>query len=323
MRVALAAALALATPFIAEAQARKLATIGELSLQGASFIGPRSSFMNALRDFGWIEGQNLSVERRSAASPEQLPGIAEDLVRLNVDVVVVASAGLARVAQQATKTIPIVTLSAGELEGTGLIASLARPGGNVTGMQIMNPELMSKRIELLKLLIPNLSRLAVLEPAAPTAFITANYFRVISEAARQLGVRVQRVPVRAISDFEPAFAAIARDGNDAVLVIANPLATAGRKEIVSLGAKRRLPIMYENEGGPLAGGLVSYGAVISDMHRRGARYVDRLLKGAKAAELPVEQASVFELIINTKAAREIGLTIPPSLLLRADQVIDR
>ena len=231
IRAALAAVLALAllaTPFIAKAQGRKVATIGELSLQGARFLGPRSSFMNALRDLGWIEGQNLSVERRSATSPEQLPRVVEDLVRLNVDVIVVASAGLANVAQQATKTIPIVTLAAGELEGTGLIASLARPGGNVTGMQIMNPELMSKRIELLKQLIPNLSRLAVLEPAAPTAFITASYFRVIDEAARTLGVRVQRVPVRAISDFEAAFAAIARDGNEAVLVIANPLDTAGR-----------------------------------------------------------------------------------------------
>ena len=156
IRAALAAVLALAllaTPFIAKAQGRKVATIGELSLQGARFLGPRSSFMNALRDLGWIEGQNLSVERRSATSPEQLPRVVEDLVRLNVDVIVVASAGLANVAQQATKTIPIVTLAAGELEGTGLIASLARPGGNVTGMQIMNPELMSKRIELLKQLI--------------------------------------------------------------------------------------------------------------------------------------------------------------------------
>jgi ABC-type uncharacterized transport system substrate-binding protein len=318
---ALSASL-LAVPFTAGAQARKVATIGELSLAGSRFLGPSSPFMVALRELGWTEGQNLSVERRSAPSPEQLPRVAEDLVRLNIDVIVVASAGIANVVQQATKTIPIVTLTAGELEGTGLITSLARPGGNVTGMQIMNPELMSKRVELLKLMIPSLSRLAVLEPAVPTAFVTASYFRVIGEAARKLSLRVQRVTVRAVSEFEPAFATIARDGNEAVLVIANPLATAGLKEIVGLGVKRRLPIMYENQGGPLAGGLVSYGAVIPEMHRRAARYVDRLLRGAKAAELPVEQASVFELIINTKAAAEIGLTIPPALLQRADRIIE-
>lgn len=313
-------------PRIAQAQqAGKIYRIGTFNLAATSqATDPDSPFMQGLRDLGWVEGRNFVIERRLAATPRDLPGLAAELVRLKVDVIVVLSAGLASIAHEATKAIPIVVLSAGVLEGTGLVASLARPGGNVTGMQVASPEMMGKRVEILRELIPTLSRLSILVPMGETGKVIAvgDYLRTIHDAGKALGVQVHRATYRAINELDAAFAAIKANGSQAALVIANPLSFSARKEILGFAQTSHLPMMYEGRvWAATLGGLISYGAVFSEVLRQASTFVDRLFKGAKASELPVEQPTRYELIVNLKAARTLGLTVPQSLLLRADEVI--
>ena len=313
------------SPPVAQAQqAGRVYRLGTFSLATAPSTDANSPFLQGLRDLGWIEGRNLVVERRIAATPKDLPALAAELVRLNVDVIVVLSAGLASIAHESTKTIPIVTLSAGTLEGTGLVASLARPGGNVTGMQVTSPELMGKRIEILRELIPTLSRVTVLVPMGATGSVipVEDYLRPIHDAGKALGVQVHRAPFRAISELDSAFATIKGNGSQAALLIANPLSYSGRKEILALAQASRLPIMYETRVWPASlGGLISYGAALSEVLRQAATFVDRLFRGAKASDLPVEQPTKYELIVNLGTAKAIGLKVPQSILLRADEVI--
>ena len=261
------------------------------------------------------------VPKYAVGNPDRFSAMAADLVQMNVDVIVTPSAGLASLARKATLTTPIIVLAAGELEKTGLIASLRRPGGNVTGIQILSPELMSKRIELLKQLVPNLKRLGVVVPVTPAAIITPHYLEQIAEAARALQIQFHPVEVHSSDQLDAAIATIAPLAQ-AALVIANPLAAANAKAIAEFAAQNRLPTMYEFQFYTLAGGLLSYGSDIVTLHRQAATYVDKILRGANAGDLPVQQPIKFELVMNLKAAKALGLEVPPTLLARADEVVE-
>jgi putative ABC transport system substrate-binding protein len=247
--------------------------------------------------------------------------MAADLVRMKADVIVVTSAGLASLAQQASRTVPIVAATAGELEGTGLISSLRRPGGNVTGTQVLNPELMGKRVELLKQLVPTLARLGVIMPITPAGIITPGYMARIVEAAEAVQIQVRPLEVRHPDEFGAGIARLAQDCQAAV-VISNPLAATNAAAIARFAAEYRLPTMYELRGYTLAGGLLSYGADNLALHRNAAIYVDKILRGANPGDLPVQQPTKFELVINTKTAKALGLTIPDKVLALADEVIE-
>jgi putative ABC transport system substrate-binding protein len=276
-------------------------------------------FLERLRELGYVEGQNIAFEaRHGGGSLEKGPDLAAELVRLKVDVIVVASFPFARAVKQATTTIPIVSISADPV-GTGLAASVARPGGNLTGFSYMTPELSGKRLELLKETVPGLSRVAILwnpdnlhEPPA---------VKQLERAAQALAVELQSVEVRTPSELQAAFTAAGRARADALIVFENPLHVSHRNVIAELATKSRLPTMFEIRSFVEAGGLIAYGPRIVDMWRLAATYVDRILKGAKPADLPIEQPTKFELVINAKTAAALGLTIPQSVLLRADHVI--
>jgi ABC-type uncharacterized transport system substrate-binding protein len=281
-----------------------------------------AEFKNELQRLGWTDGKNVTFEARYPDSSDHALSSATDLIRANVDVIVVNSAGLASIARQVSSTIPIVTAVSGDLEGAGLVASLRRPGGNVTGMQFLAPELMSKQLELLTQLVPNLARVGLIEPITPTAIITSHYYEVIEDAAHAMGIQIHRVPAHGSGEFATALAAMVQAQDQAALVITNPLSAASRNEIVSAAAQNRLPVMYELRLFVAAGGLMSYGANIMDGYRGAAGYVDKILRGAKPGDLPIQQPTKFELIINLKAAKQINLPIPVSLLARADEVIE-
>jgi putative tryptophan/tyrosine transport system substrate-binding protein len=278
------------------------------------------AFRERLRELGYLEGQNIAFEvRHGGGRLEKASELAAELVRLKVDVIVVGSFPLARAVKQATSTIPIVSVSADPV-GTGLAASVARPGGNLTGFSYMTPELSGKRLELLKETVPGLSRVAILwnpdnlhEPPA---------LKQLELAARALAVELQSFEVRTPGELEAAFAAIGRARADALIVFENPLHVSHRSVIAELATKSRLPTMFEIRSFVEAGGLIAYGPRIVDMWRLAATYVDRILKGAKPADLPIEQPTKFELVINLNTARALSLTIPPSLLLRADHAIE-
>ncbi len=279
------------------------------------------AFTQGLRDLGYVEGKNILIERRySEGRFERLPELAAELVRLKVDLIVASAAPEARAAKQATLTIPIVMVAAGEAVEVGLVASLARPGGNVTGLTQMLPELTGKRLELLKEIVPKLSRVAILWNSANPAKVPD--WKGTQVAARTLGIALYPAEVRGPDDFERAFNAMSREKLDALMTLDDPLTTRYRTQIVDFAAKKRLPAVY---GVSLfvadADGLMSYGTHYPDLFRRAAAYVDKILKGAKPADLPIEQPTKFELVINLKTAKALGLTIPPSLLLRADEVI--
>jgi putative tryptophan/tyrosine transport system substrate-binding protein len=281
-----------------------------------------SALSDALRDLGWVEGKNTAFAWKYAVGdPNGFAAMAADLVRMKADVIVVTSAGLALLAQHASRTIPIVVGSAGELEGTGLISSVRRPGGNVTGTQVLNPDLMSKRVELLKELVPNLTRLGVILPITPAAIITPGYMARVVEAAEAAQIQVRSIEVRPSDDFGAAIGGLARDCQ-AFIVIANPLSGENAAAIAKSAGEHRLPAMYENPLFTVAGGLLSYGAETRSLYRQAATYIDKILRGANPGDLPVQQPTKFELVINLKAARAIGLAIPESFLLRADQVIE-
>jgi putative ABC transport system substrate-binding protein len=279
------------------------------------------AFHQGLREHGWIEGQNITIEYRWARDrPDRFPELAADLVREQVDVIVVSGGEPAiAAAKHATSTIPIVMAVSGDPVGAGLVASLARPGGNITGLSILSPELGGKRLELLKEAVPQASRVAVLWNAADPG--KAREWHDTQAAARRLGMTLQSLEVRGPEDFDGALAAMTREPPDALVTLAEPLTLAYQGRIASFAAEHRLPMMAETREFTEAGGLMSYGASRAGLFRRAASYVDKILKGAKPADLPVEQPMKFELVINLKAAQALGLTIPPALLLLADEVI--
>jgi putative tryptophan/tyrosine transport system substrate-binding protein len=313
----------LAAPLAVEAQQAK---IGYLMLNRASSpVGYRNAFRQGLRDLGYVEGRNLVIEDRDAEGmPERLAALAAELVALKVDVIVAPGTLAALAAKGATTTIPIVFPTVGDPVVDGLVESLPRPGGNVTGLANLTVgELIGKALQLLKEALPGTRRVAALTQSGATTAQTAREVVTRTEAAaRALGVAVDFVEIRRPEDLDTAFTEMTRKRADALVVL--PWATLfyQRSRIVALAAKHRLPALYTYREYVEPGGLMSYGPDLADSHRRSAIYVDRILKGAKPADLPVEQATKFELVINRKTAKALGLTIPPSLLQRADQVID-
>jgi putative tryptophan/tyrosine transport system substrate-binding protein len=305
-------------------QPKKVPRIGYLSSGDPASESARSEPIRlALRDLGYIEGQNIAIEYRySEGKRDRPPELAAELVRLKVDVIVVGGGTIAvRAAKNATKTIPIVMAGRGiDPVEAGLVESLARPGGNVTGITLLSVELGGKRLELLKEAVPKLARVAVLYDPANLPSIR-EVKEVLPTAARALGLTLQPWEVRDADGFERVFAALNKPRPDGFYVTGAPLMIANEKRIVGFALKSRLPSMYLNRGAVDAGGLMYYGANLADSYRRVAYFVDRILKGAKPADLPVEQPTKFELVINLKTAKQIGLTIPPDVLARATKII--
>jgi ABC-type uncharacterized transport system substrate-binding protein len=313
----------LAAPVPADAQqAARIPRIGYLGVSSPS-LEPHfvEAFRQGLRDLGYIEGQNITIEYRWAeGQDDRLPDLAAEVVRLKPDVIVTTGTPGTLAAKQATKTIPIVMASSGNPVQSGLVASLARPGGNVTGLSIFAPELEGKRMELLKEAVPRLSRVALLwNPANPALSVVLEQTQIAAQALRLTPQPV--VEVRRVDDFELAFATITGARPHALVVIVDRLLLAHRRRIVDFAANRRLPAMYGYRDYVDAGGLMSYAPSNVDLFRGAAIYVDKILKGANPANLPVQQPAKFELIINLKTAKALGLTISQSLLLRADEVI--
>ena len=309
----------LAAPLAAKAQETgKVARIGMLG--GSSPPDPFvEAFKQGLRELGYVEGRNISIEYRLAEGrPDRLPGLAADLVRLKVDVIV-ASSQAAVAAKQATTTIPIVMPIITDPVRLGLVASLARPGGNATGFATQNDELPGKWMELVKDTLPKVSRVAALFHPAYDGGVQ---LRAAEAAARSLGVRLQALKVERPDDLVTAFAEVQKKRAEALIVSSSPLFYVHRTRLVEFAAKHRLPAIYhQSEFVVPSGGLMSYGADFRDLFRRSATYVDKILKGAKPGDLPVQQPTKFELVINVKTAKALGLTIPQSLLLRADEII--
>src|SRR5580765_765337 len=303
-------------------QPKKVPRIGYFQAPPPSDVAARTeAFQQGLRELGYVEGKNIVIEWRFAeGKPERVPVLAAELVHLKVDVIVTGGAVLTRAAKEATVTIPIVMAQDIDPVSNGFVASLARPGGNVTGLSTLAPEISGKRLELLKEIIPRLSRVAILGTSSQPG--NAQQFKETELAAQAFGVKLQYLDVLSPKDIEPAFRESSRARADAVvMMVAGAVAAAHRAQILELAAKRRLPTMYPQNTYVEAGGLMSYGVSFPDLDRRAATYVDKILKGRKPAELPVEQPKKFEFVINLKAAKQIGLTIPPNVLVRADKVI--
>jgi len=279
-----------------------------------------NTFREGLRELGWVEGQNIAMEYRWAEGRyERLPDLAAELVHLQVDVIVALITPAALAAQHATKTIPIVMVAVHDPVGSGLVASLARPGGNVTGLSNLSPALVGKQLEFLTELLPTVSQVAVLwNPTSPGHVLMV---READGAARALGVQLHLLEARGPEEFDSAFAAMTSAHVGALLVLGDAMFFVHRTRLIDLAAKSRLPAMYGSRGLVEAGGLIGYGPTFPENFRRAATYVDKILKGTKPADLPVEQPTKFELVINLKTANELGLTIPPTLLFQADEVI--
>jgi len=300
-------------------QANKIPRIGFLGASSPSFYTTRiETFRQGLRELGYVEGKNIAIEYRFAEGKvDRLPELAAELVRLKVDIIVTTPNASA--ARNATKTIPIVFAAAGDPVATGDIVSLARPGGNLTGLTVLAPELGGKRLELLKEVSPKITRVAFLwNSLGPTGSI---FSKEMETAAQGLGLHVQSLEVRSLNDFDGAFAAAIRERAHALITAPQPIINTNRGPILEFVSKNRLPAIFPNPETVEAGGLMSYSPDIVQLFRRVAIYVDKILKGAKPADLPVEQPTKFEFIINLKAAKQIGLTIPPNVLARADRVI--
>jgi putative tryptophan/tyrosine transport system substrate-binding protein len=321
--------LALCAPLVvfclpAEAQQpKKIPRIGYLSSSSPSSAAASiDTFRQGLRDLGYTEGKNILIEYRYAEGKlDRLPALAGELIGLKVDLIVASGgATLVEAARKATATIPIVMTSSADPVGTGLVASLARPGGNVTGLSTLALELGDKRLELLKEVVPNLTRVGILGGKESPSY--ARQMKEIEIAAKALGVRLQPVHMRGADDLKDAFASMTKERAAAVMTLITPIFSPPvRAQIADLAIKSRLPTMFPQPDAVEAGGLMAYGPDNLALHRRAATYVDKILKGAKPAELPVEQPKKFEFIVNLKAAKEIGLTIPPNVLARADKVI--
>jgi putative tryptophan/tyrosine transport system substrate-binding protein len=303
------------------AQPTKIPRLGFLITGSTSSASTRvEAFRRGLRDLGYVEGKNIVIEYRYAAGKsDRLPELAAELLRLKPDVLVAQGAAAAHAAKDATRTIPIVMSNAADPVGTGLVASLAQPGGNVTGLSDFNLGVITKRLELLKEVVHTASRIAVLlNPANPTNPLQLKDLQVIAPALR---VVLQALEIKGPDDIEPAFTTMKKERASAVLVFGDPMFGSHRTRLIELTAKNRLPAIWSVSDYVDAGGLMSYGTSLDDLHRRAATYVDKILKGAKAADLPVEQPTKFEFVVNLKAAKQIGLTIPPNVLARADKVI--
>jgi putative ABC transport system substrate-binding protein len=318
-----------AAPLAIEAQQQgKVFRVGVLTpaFPASEPYPPLEALRQGLRDLGYVEGQNLVLEYRYAAGFERLPALAAELVRLQVEVIVASGVPAIRAAQHTMRTIPIVMAGTADPVATGLVASLARPGGNTTGLSFLSAELPGKWLELLKEAVPQSARVAVLINPAAGSYESAGRYESIRHnltgAARALGLQLHVVELRRAEELDSAFAAMTRAGADALMVVADQALMDGlRGRIVDLAAKHRLPAMYDWKMYVDAGGLMSYGPSLADIFRRAATYVGKILKGTKPGDLPVEQPTQFELVINLKAAKVLGLTLPPTLLVLADEVI--
>jgi putative ABC transport system substrate-binding protein len=315
--VGMAVLLLVATLVVGAEPAPKVWTIGYLEGGPSKEAPGLAAFVKSLRALGYVEGQNLRIERRFAENkPTLLPALAVELVRLPVAVIVAGDSRAIGPAVQATRNIPIVMTVSGDPVRDGFVASLAHPGGNVTGLTNMSPDLAGKRLQLLREALPRLSRLAVLGPRG------VSDWKELTGLTDALGVKLHRLEVKAPEDFGRAFKAATESSADGLLVLPSPLTNPNAKLLVRLAAEHRLPAMYSVRHYADVGGLMAYGPNLADLHRRAALYVDKILKGAKPANLPVEQPTKFDLVINLKTAKALGLRISPALLLQADRVIE-
>jgi putative ABC transport system substrate-binding protein len=319
----LCAVALLGVAVIAEAQQpTKVPRIGYLTAASLSAMAPRfEAFQQGLRELGYVEGKNIVIDYRSPEGKfDRLPALAAELVRLQVDVIVTGGGAATRPAKEATSTIPIVMAQDSDPVGNGFVASLARPGGNITGLATLAPEISGKRLEILKEVVPRLSRVALFGTSTEPA--NAQILKETELAAGALKVKLQYLDILGPTDFETAFRAAGKAHADAVLIrVSGPFAMSQRSQIAKLAIKSQLPAMHAGREYVEAGGLMTYGVHLPDLDRRAATYVDKILKGTKPADLPVEQPKKFELWINLKAAKQIGLTIPSNVLARADRVI--
>jgi ABC-type uncharacterized transport system substrate-binding protein len=321
LSIAIAAILLAVVVTVEAQQPKKNARIGFLGATSPSVESARiEAFRQGLRELGYVEGKNIVIDWRWAeGNAERLPGLAAELVRLNVEVIVTGGSTSTGAAKQVTTTIPIVMAQVNDPVGSGVVASLARPGGNMTGLSTLVPEISGKRLEMLKEVIPKLSRVVVLGDS--TAPGNAQSLRETELAAGAFKIQLQYLDVVDPKHIETAFREAVKARADAVLLLAAPVLISQRRQITDLTAKQRLPAIYPQKEYVEDGGLMSYGVSIVDLYRRAATYVDKILKGTKPADLPVEQPTKFELVINLKTAKQIGLTIPQSVLYRADKVI--
>jgi putative tryptophan/tyrosine transport system substrate-binding protein len=319
--VTLTLAMLVAPPTAAAQPPATIPRIGYLAGSSLAALAARlEAFRQGLRDLGYVEGDTIVIEWRSAEGHfERLPALAAELVRLKVDLLVSPGPTVTRVLKEATTTIPIVMAQDTDPVRSGFVASLARPGGNITGLATLSPEVGGKHLELLKELVPHLTRVAVMGNSTNPG--NAEAFSETERAAGAFGVHLHYLDVRDPKEIEMAFRAATKARADALLVLGNPVLNAHRTHVVALAAKSRLPATYTRPEFVDAGGLMTYGTSYNDLYRRAATYVDKILKGAKPADLPVEQPTQFELVINLKTAQALGLTIPPSLLFQADKVI--
>jgi putative ABC transport system substrate-binding protein len=315
---------AAAWPLVASAQQPgRIARIGYLASNLAN-QGPLDAFRQGLRDLGYVEGRNVVIEYRDAQGKlEPLAALAAELVALKVDVIVASSTAAALAAKQATTVVPIVFGSVPDPVATGLVASLARPGGNVTGLSNLNADLVGKCLEYLTQAVPGIGRVAVLWQPGAFGERTEKEMLIAEErAARTLGIQLQFVEARGAADIDNAFSEITGARSDALTVLVSGMLLGERRRLVDIAAKNRLPVVYTFRELVDAGGLMSYGPSLADLFRRAASYVDKILKGTKPADLPVEQPTKFDLVINLKTAKALGLAVPPTLLARADEVIE-
>jgi putative ABC transport system substrate-binding protein len=318
----LVAVILLTVAVVTEAQQpTKVPRIGFLFAGAPSAVmGRIKAFRQGLQERGYVEGKNIVIEYRyGEGNLDRMAPLATELVHLKVDVIVTGGPTDTRAAKQATTTLPIVMAQDSDPVGSGFIASLARPGGNITGLSTLSPEISGKQMDLLKEILPKISRVAVVGNSIEPG--NAETLKETQLAAGGFGVQLQNLDVRGPEDIEIAFSAIKKDRANAVIVLRNPVTSTNRKQVIDLAAKNRLPAMYVSPEWVDAGGLMSYAPNADDNFRRAAIYVDKILKGAKPADLPVEQPKKFELVINLKTAKQIGLTIPPNVLARADKVI--
>jgi putative tryptophan/tyrosine transport system substrate-binding protein len=299
----------------------KVHRIGYLIYGSPASVAQRTEALRmGLRDLGYVEGKNITITFRSADTANRLPEVAADLVRLKVDVIFATSSTEVEAARQATKTIPIVFATHADPERVGHVASLARPGGNITGLSLVFTEIVTKELEIMTQALPHMTRIGVLLTLTAPSHRPAS--QALDAAAKQLGVQLLTVPVRTPEDLDPAFTMMTRERVKGFLAAASPLTRAQRALLAELALKHRLPGMFGTRENVEAGGLMSYAPDLVDMTRRAATYIDKILKGARPADLPVEQASQYELVINLKTAKTLGITIAPSVLARADRVIE-
>jgi len=317
----LTAVLLTATPPAQAQQPAKIPRIGIMLPPSASFISAWvEAFRQRLRELGYVEGENIFIEYRYAdGKPDRLPDLAAELVRLKVDVILTGAISGVLAAKKASATIPIVFGAAPDPVGAGLVSSLARPGGNITGLSLMAPDLDGKRLELLNEAFPKVARVAFLwEPTNVRGDLAIEDIEAVAKA---LGLKLQSLPVRGLNDFDGAFSRIKKDALQALITTPSPIINTQQSRLLDFAAKNRLPAIYPNKEFVEAGGLMSYAPSYTDLFRRAADFVDKILKGTKPADLPVEQPKKFEFLVNLKAAKQIGVTVPPNVLARADRVI--